>query len=147
MVPELVTSLGLTPYQFRPNHARFLRIGGINSSRQRVWSISSIRKIILPPDLVAKLCATLAAYAWPRCKAPVGLGAKRVTKGRLMAAIRIFFLLQTYRFMFVSSIRDGSKVGRYGPFCNLTVAMGAIAQGVGDYLWRCEILVTLLVHL
>ena len=49
--------------------------------------------------------------------------------------------------MFVSSIRDGSMVGREGPFCNLTVAMEAIAQGIGEYLWRCDVLVTLLVHL
>ena len=28
----------------------------------------SIRKIILPPDSEVKRCATLAAYAWPRCK-------------------------------------------------------------------------------
>ena len=44
-----------------------------------------------------------------------------------MAAIRIFFLFQTYRFMFALSIRDGSKVGREGPFYNLAVAMEAIA--------------------
>src|SRR5690606_37684696 len=49
------------------------------SGRQRVVSISSMRRRKRPPCCAANRAFSSAEYAWPRCSRPVGDGAKRVT--------------------------------------------------------------------
>src|SRR5579885_1639557 len=65
--------------QSSPSHRRSSKMAALNSGRQRVASMSSIRTRKRPIAAFALSCATIAAKAWPRCSNPVGLGAKRVT--------------------------------------------------------------------
>src|ERR1700723_3500120 len=59
--------------QPRPSQARSSRIAAENSGRQRVVSMSSRRS----QKRSARAQAVQAEKACPRCKNPVGLGAKR----------------------------------------------------------------------
>src|SRR5260370_32338597 len=61
------------------------RIAAMNAGRQRVRSISSMRSMKRPSGPAAA-AAKSAENAWPRCRYPVGLGAKRVT-GMVSATI------------------------------------------------------------
>src|ERR1700678_4730157 len=62
------------------------RRSAINSSRKRNWlrstSVSSMRKMKRPPLLRAQRWLKSAVRALPKCREPVGLGAKRVVTGR-----------------------------------------------------------------
>jgi len=49
-----------------------------NSGRQRVKSISSMRRMKRPPAAFDASNAVSAENAWPLCSRPVGDGAKRV---------------------------------------------------------------------
>src|SRR3989344_525032 len=53
-----------------------------NCGRQRVASMSSMRRMKRPPAARAASKAVRAEKAWPRCRSPVGEGAKRVMNTR-----------------------------------------------------------------
>src|SRR5436190_16605315 len=67
--------------QASPSQARSSKIAASYSGRQRVRSMSSMRRMQRPPASRAASQAVRAENAWPRCSQPVGEGAKRVTKG------------------------------------------------------------------
>src|SRR6185369_6785822 len=73
--------------QSNPSQARSSKIAASYSGRQRVRSMSSMRRRKRPPTSRAARCAVRAEKAWPRCRRPVGEGAKRVTNTRLGLAL------------------------------------------------------------
>ena len=83
--------------------------------------------------------AKVQASCRARCKA----GNEREAHG----SYPNIFLISDLSFYVCIVNKGRGKVGREGPFFNLTVAMESIAEGIGEYLWRCDVLVTLLVHL
>ena len=72
--------------QVSPNHLRSSKIPSSHLGRARFLSISSILTKNCPFLALAKSCAKIAEYAWPRCKGPVGDGAKRV---RITAVLKL----------------------------------------------------------
>jgi len=60
-----------------PSHSKSSKICASYSGLQRGWSISSILRTNVPLFCLQLFQIVSAEYAWPRCKRPVGEGAKR----------------------------------------------------------------------
>src|SRR5262249_4372840 len=65
--------------QPRPSHSRSRSIAASKSGRLRARSVSSRRRMKVPPCRLANSQLNKAARTLPTCSSPVGLGAKRTT--------------------------------------------------------------------